>query len=156
MLQFKKEYAETFKFHSDIKINGYFGYIIRLFSASLKYTLTEDKVDEMKLTINLFTVSFLNPMNFDDNKFFKLDKEIKFSRFPNLKKVKNFNSFMELEINNKFRLVNKNFLEFFDAINENSDDISDEDYQDLIFDSKQTIMKMFDVSFKRVKKINKF
>ena len=151
MLQFKKEYAETFKFHSDIKINGYFGYIIRLFSASLKYTLSEDKVDELNLMTNLFTVSFLNPMNFDDNRFFNYDKEIKFSRFLNLKKIKNFNTFMEMSSENKNRLVNQNFLESFDPKKEQINEINIDYYQDLIFDSKQTIIKVFDISFKRVK-----
>ena len=141
---------ETFKFHSDIKINGYFGYIIRLFSASLKYTISEDKVDELNLITNLFTVSFLNPLNFDDEKFFKFDKEIKFSRFHNLKKLKNFNSFMELSPENKFRLVNKNFLDYFDVRKDENNESNNDQYQDLIFDSKQTIIKVFDISFKRV------
>ena len=57
---------------------------------------------------------------------------------------------MELSPENKFRLVNKNFLDYFDVRKDENNESNNDQYQDLIFDSKQTIIKVFDISFKRV------
>jgi hypothetical protein len=115
LLQYKNEHNSIFKFHTEVKEKGYFGYIIRFYSVSLKYLndTINVKRDELKLNTNLFTVSFLHEDNFNDDKFFSYDKEIKFSRFYNLKLQKNFNEFMELPHHNKYRLINNNFFKFF-------------------------------------------
>ena len=36
LLEFKEEYEKTFKFHPFVKEHGFFGYIFRLYSASMK------------------------------------------------------------------------------------------------------------------------
>jgi len=179
LLNYKNEYNTIFQFHSQIKDEGYFGYIIRIYSTSLKYYVSSTNVkrDELKVDTNLMTVSFLNKENFDDDRFFLWDKEIKFSRFCNLKQLKAFNEFMEMPQNNKFKLINTNFNKFFqfeeEILNNTRTDFKnrtklitdsgkilekpaitrkrkeEDDYVDLNFDSKHTFFKIFDISFKR-------
>jgi len=175
LIHYNPKYDKTFEYHKDIKENGYFGYIFRIYSSSFKYNQNKGKTDDLKCDINLFTASFLSPENFEDSRYFVFDKELKYSYFFNLKKLIKFNLFMELEKSNKIRMINKNFISYFDqdkeykinklkqdpvnnnfvSTSKNSKYQSDNSppdeiqYEDLIFNNKHTLIKIFEVSFKR-------
>jgi hypothetical protein len=157
LLEYKEDYATTFKFHPDIISKGYFGYIFRLYSFSLKYKLKGKKLsDSLHLGANLFTLSFLSEDNFNDDIFFKNDREIYLLKFTNLKEIKEFNEFMELDSTNECKFINKTSL-FENSIQKlytNSKKISDKEQVDLLFDNRHTLVKISGVSFKRKYKIN--
>jgi hypothetical protein len=150
LVQYKEVYEKVFQFHEDIKTNGYFGYIIRLYSISLKHVTYVNNIDELTVNACLFTVSLLNKENFNDELFFLYDRDIKYSKFYNLKSLKNFNEYMEVSKLNKRKMINTNFLKFFEVNETNIDDIfSSKESYDLIFDHKHTVIKIFELNFKR-------
>jgi hypothetical protein len=150
LVQYKEEYSKVFQFHEDIRTNGYFGYIIRLYSVSLKHVTFVNNIDELILNASLFTISLLNKENFNDDIFFQYDKDIKYSKFFNLKSLKNFNEYMEISKTNKRKMINTNFLKFFEVEENNIDDVfNNKEYCDLIFDKKHTVIKIFELNFKR-------
>ena len=159
LLEYKDSYESTFKFHPDIKKQGYFGCILRFYSFSLKYNLKADKqITSLKMDTSLFTVSFLTFENFDDDIFFQNDREIYLCKFHNLKHTKNFNEFMGLPETNKSRFINastRSFLEYESksVINTQADN-KPKQHTDLLYDNKHTLLKVSTVSFKRKSELN--
>ena len=101
LINYKSDFDSVFTFHKNIKEQGYFGYIIRLFSSAIRYDVSSIKeeninqifpskakqalIDELKVNLNLLTITSLNEENLNDEKFFKQDNEINQNNFINLK-----------------------------------------------------------------------
>ena len=117
LLEFKESYENIFKFHPFVKEHGFFGYIFRLYSASMH--LHKKKVqNNLKANLDFLTISYLDDDNFSDDTFFINDREIQIKEFYNLKNLQNFNEFMDLERSNIFKLINHNSKDYFKLKNE--------------------------------------
>ena len=168
LLEFKESYENIFKFHPFVKEHGFFGYIFRLYSASMR--LHKKKVqNNIKANLDFLTISYLDDDNYSDEAFFINDREIQIKEFYNLKNLQNFNEFMELERSNTFKLINHNSRENFELNNNNdinnkeknefqeSENISNQKsiiskrekigYNDLKFDNRHTFIKISNVTF---------
>ena len=159
LINYKEKYDSTFSYHPQIKKQGYFGYIIRIYSSILKYNNIDDfenKITHGKLEVqtNLLTFTSLYENNLHDEKFFIYDKDILNLEY-NYKDSKIFNSFMELPYTktNKYKALNSIFLnkagkkqifEFYD--NDLPSNI--EYYKELPFDFNETLIKLYDIQLK--------
>jgi len=92
LVDYKNEYCRIFRYNCDIINKGYFGYIVRMYQIYMSYEINQ-KIDQLKLNSNFLTISFLNNKNFKDELFFFYDKDIKYSKFKNLKKNDEFLKF---------------------------------------------------------------
>ena len=159
LLNYKDNYDSTFAFHKEIKERGYFGYILRLYNASIKYTINLineiQQYDELNANIYLFTISCLNEDNLIDEKFFRYDKDISNEKFMNLKITKNFYEFMEISIEKSFKYLLINNI--FDSKKENKifdyyyNDYSlyEDNFEELKFDFNNTLVKIYNINLKR-------
>ena len=159
LINYKEKYDSTFSYHPQIKKQGYFGYIIRVYSSILKYNNIDDfenKITHGKLEVqtNLLTFTSLYENNLHDEKFFIYDKDILNLQY-NYKDSKIFNAFMELPYTktNKYKALNSIFLnkagkqqifEFYD--NDLPSNI--EYYKELPFDFNETLIKLYDIQLK--------
>jgi hypothetical protein len=158
-LEFKESYEKKFEFHPFVKERGFFGYIIRLFSYSMKITENE-KFNNIKMFLDFLTISFLDENNFNDDMFFIFDREIQIKEFNNLKIKENFNDFMELNKKSEFKIINNNLKTLFNKnfafnFNNNNDSIlskksenSENLKYDLKFDNRNNFLKISNVNFK--------
>ena len=161
LINYQDKYYSTFLYHPQIKKNGYFGYIIRLYSCILKYSNNNIDVDDissithgkLECELNLLTITSLNENNLNDEKYFLYDKNI-LDLNINYKNNDNFNTFMELPYakTNKYKALNsllfninkQQIFEFFD----NNLPISNEYYKELPFKFNETLIKMYDIQLK--------
>ena len=159
LINYKEKYNSTFSYHPKIKKQGYFGYIIRIYSSICKYNNIDDfenKITHGKLEVqtNLLTFTSLNENNLNDEKFFKYDKDILNLEY-NYKDNKIFNSFMELPYTktNKYKAINgillnkigkQKIFEFYD----NSLSLNNEYYKEIPFDFNETLIKLYDIQLK--------
>ena len=165
LINYKSDFDNVFSFHKNIKEQGYFGYVIRLFSAAIRYDVSSIKdvpqnlqqkaiIDELKVNLNLLSISSLNEENLNDDKFFKYDNEIALGSFTNLKIPKNFCDFMETP-NRRCSLINDVFFSQFEIISNETlrgFTFSNEkatNYKDLAFESQNILLKIFDIGLKR-------
>ena len=162
ILEYKKEYKNIFSFHKFVETHNYFGYIIRFYSLHASLTTNDqDKnlSNEIKAMLHFLTISFLDTDNLSDEPFFVKDKELYNENFKNMKIMKNFNSFMELDENNKSKLLNNELDEFMikkkykiekqEIPLETKITIDENDYIDLTFDYRHTFIKISEFDFKR-------
>ena len=112
LINYKEKYDSTFSYHPHIKKQGYFGYIIRIYSGICKYNNFDDFEKNMthgnlEVSINLLTVTSLNKNNLNDQNYFLYDKDI-LNLSKNYKDYKVFNAFMELPYTkiNKYKALN--------------------------------------------------
>lgn len=165
LINYKDKYDSVFTVQSGIKEQGYFGYVIRLYSAAIKYeelylnknTLNKFKPTSDELTFNMYllTITSLNPSHFNDDKFFKYNKGIILYNFNNIKLISNFNHFMELHNEtHKYLLINKVLFSQFEYINEYLQNTNDNNYNELTFDMQSTLVKIFQISLKREVSLN--
>jgi hypothetical protein len=149
LLEFKEEYKNIFSFHKFVEEHKYFGYIFRFYSFNLvsNNNNNHEKALEKEINANLqfLTVSFLDVDNLSDEPFFKRDSELKNISF-NLKNIDNFNTFMDLNKDNKSKFLNHHLDDYMirNAYKSNktlsrisSEEISeniDKEYIDLTFD----------------------
>ena len=159
LINYKKTYDSTFAFHKEIKERGYFGYIFRLYSLSIKYIINSinenPTFEELSAIVNLFTISCLNENNLIDEKFFKYDKDINNEQFINLKILKTFSEFMEIPEENqlKYLLINN----IFDNLKEekvfeyfyNDYSLLEDNFEELKFDFNNTLFKIYNINLKR-------
>ena len=159
LINYKETYDSTFAFHKEIKERGYFGYIVRLYSTSIKYIINKinenHQFEELNAIINLFTISCLNENNLIDEKFFKYDKDINNEKFMNLKTLKTFSEFMEIPEENqlKYLLINNIFnnlkeeqiFEYF----YNDYSLFEDNFEELKFDFNNTLFKIYNINLKR-------
>ena len=117
LINYQDKYDSTFSYHPQIKKQGYFGYVIRIFSSIVKYNNIDDfenQINHGKLEAqtNLLTFTSLYENNLSDEKFFLYDKDI-LNLENNYKDSKIFNSFMELPFTktNKYNSLNINLLD---------------------------------------------
>ena len=159
LINYKDKYDSIFSYHPQIKKQGYFGYIIRLFSSIIKYNNIDDfenKVNHGKLEVqtSLLTFTSLSENNLHDENFFLYDKDI-LNLDYNYKDSKIFNSFMELPYTktNKYKALNSILLnktgkqqifEFYD----NNLPTNIEYYKELPFDFNETLIKLYDIQLK--------
>jgi hypothetical protein len=164
LLEFKEDYEKTFKFHPFVKEHGFFGYIFRLYSASMKLHFKKQQKN-LKANFDFLTVSYLDDDNYSDDAFFINDREIQIKKFFNLKNLQNFNDFMELERSNIYKLINNNSRNYIELIENKSNEelqsqsenishqksiISKKEkfgYNDLKFDIRHTFMKISNFTF---------
>ena len=141
LLEFKESYENIFKFHPFVKEHGFFGYIFRLYSASMH--LHKKKVqNNLKANLDFLTISYLDDDNFSDDTFFINDREIQIKEFYNLKNLQNFNEFMELERSNIFKLINHNSKDYFKLKNEiNNKEESEFQQSENVSNLKTTVSK---------------
>ena len=162
ILEYKKEYKNIFSFHKFVETHNYFGYIIRFYSLSLDYKRNvPDKIlsNEFKAMLHFLTISFLDTDNLSDEPFFTKDKELNNENFINMKVMENFNSFMQLDENNKSKLLNNDLDEFMikkrykkqkeELSLETKIEIDKNEYIDLPFDYRHTFVKISEFDFKR-------
>lgn len=161
LINYKSDFDSVFTFHKNIKEQGYFGYIIRLFSSAIRYDVSSIKeeninqifsskakqalIDELKVNLNLLTITSLNEENLNDEKFFKQDNEINQNNFINLKIPKNFSDFMELP-QRQYLLINDVFFSQFELSSEATSIVN---YIDLPFECQSTLIKIFDIELTR-------
>ena len=161
LINYKSDFDSVFTFHKNIKEQGYFGYIIRLFSSAIRYDVSSIKeeninqifpskakqalIDELKVNLNLLTITSLNEENLNDEKFFKQDNEINQNNFINLKIPKNFSDFMELP-QRQYLLINDVFFSQFELSSEATSIVN---YRDLPFECQNTLIKIFDIELTR-------
>ena len=159
LINYKDKYDSTFSYHPQIRKQGYFGYVIRIFSSIVKYNNIDDfenNINHGKLEAqtNLLTFTSLYENNLSDEKFFLYDKDILNLEY-NYKDSKIFNSFMELPFTktNKYNSLNNNLLdkmrkqkifEFYD----NNLPSNIEYYKELPFDFNETLIKLYDIQLK--------
>ncbi len=135
LVDYKNDYSKIFRYNQDIINKRYFGYIFRFYQIFMSYETNENK-DQLKLDTNLVTISFLNNKNFQDEKFFFYDKDIKYLKFRNLKKKSEFEKFHKIKDESKNIFSNdlylsqfKNFLNyniyFTNILNRNIYEITD-------------------------------
>lgn len=77
----KKEFESIFSLDAGTKQREFFGYIIRIHSNSLSFKKTkgselEESKDKLKVKMNLFSMSYLEPKNMNDDLYFKYDEDI--------------------------------------------------------------------------------
>ena len=160
LINYQDKYYSTFAYHPQIRKHGYFGFIIRLYSAILKYSNYIDDIDnithgKLETYNNLLTITSLNENNLNDEKWFIYDKDILDLNFKNFKDNKNFYSFMELPNSkiNKYKALNnllfninhKKIFEFLD----NDLPINNKFYQELPFNFNEVLIKMHEIQLKR-------
>ena len=165
LLEYKDEYKNIFSFHKFVEEHKYFGYIFRFYSFNLIYNNNNPEKDlekEITAKLQFLTVSFLDVDNLSDEPFFKKDSELKSISF-NLKNIDNFNTFMELNKENKSKLLNHNLDEYMirngfkikktlskvesDKETENEDN----EFTDLTFDFRHTFIKISEFDIKKGK-----
>lgn len=76
-----KEFESIFRLDNATKERGYFGYIIRIHSSSLSFKKTldtenEEGKDELKVKMNLFSMSYLDQDKMNDDLYFNWDEDI--------------------------------------------------------------------------------
>ena len=159
LINYKEKYNSTFSYHPQIKKQGYFGYIIRIYSSICKYNNIDDfenKITHGKLEvqINLLTFTSLYQNNIHDENYFIYDKDILNLNY-NYKDIKIFNAFMELPYTktNKYKalnsiLFNKAGKQQIFEFNDNNLPLSDEYYKELPFDFNETLIKLYDIQLK--------
>ena len=160
LLIYKDEYKNIFSFHKFVEEHKYFGYIFRFYSFNLTYNNNKEKEieNEFKSKLQFLTVSFLDVDNLSDEPFFKKDSELKNLKF-NLKNIDNFNTFLDLNKENKSKLLNHHLDEYmfrngykekrrFSLVQSETDNEDiDKEYIDLTFDFRHIFIKIseFDV-----------
>ena len=159
LINYKDKYDSTFSYHPQIKKQGYFGYIIRIYSSIIKYNNIDDfenKITHGKLEvqINLLTFTSLNKNNLHDENFFIYDKDI-INLENNYKDTKIFNEFMELPFikTNKYKainsiLLNKSGKQQIFEFNDNNLPLNIEYYKELPFDFNETLIKLYDIQLR--------
>ena len=159
-LEFKDSYEKKFEYHPFVKEKGFFGYIIRLYSFSMKITENVN-FNNINMFLNFLTISFLDENNFNDDMYFIYDREIQIKNFNNLKIKENFNDFMELNKKSEFKLINinlktlfnKNFVFNFNdnnlsVLSKKSENSNSNLNYDLKFDYRNNFLKISNVNFK--------
>ena len=159
LINYNEKYDSTFSYHPQIKKQGYFGYVIRIYSSIFKYNnidYFENKITHGKLEvqINLLTFTSLYENNLHDENFFIYDKDILNLEY-NYKDNRIFNAFMELPYSktNKYKALNSIFLnktgkqQIFEFYDNSLPQIS-EYYKELPFDFNETLIKLYDIQLK--------
>ena len=159
LINYNEKYDSTFSYHPQIKKQGYFGYIIRIYSSIFKYNnidYFENKITHgnLETSINLLTFTSLYENNLHDENFFIYDKDILNLEY-NYKDSKIFNAFMELPYSktNKYKALNSIFLnksgkqQIFEFYDNNLPQVF-EYYKELPFDFNETLIKLYDIQLK--------
>ena len=153
LINYKEKYDSTFSYHPHIKKQGYFGYIIRIYSGICKYNNFDDFEKNMthgnlEVSINLLTVTSLNKNNLNDQNYFLYDKDI-LNLSKNYKDYKVFNAFMELPYTkiNKYKALNNILFNKTgnQQIFEFNLPANIEYYKELPFDFNETLIKLYNI-----------